>query len=274
LQEDKNKSVSVVVFAWDGSSIPMAQILFDEDRAFELILFNYTGTDKIPDRQYIAHYDQLISLKTEFKGALMQATYELLKNRNDITYIGFVDDDMALSVTGINKLLQIASKHQLDVFQAAIDPSSFYSHEFNVHKPSIEIAFVDWVEIMMPFYRKPIFDRLAPYLGKSISSYGIDMYAVPYVQRVLGMTQTAVIHKVQIKHTKPVTDGIKVFSNKLTARQEGERIRKIILQEIKEQNNQVLFDKFFLKNQYGEGTWRWQAHQRLWKDKIKQWLRW
>jgi hypothetical protein len=92
------KSSELVIFAWDGISIPMPQINFDEERNFELILFNYSGNDAIPAKEHILHYDQLISIKTEFKGALMLEVYHILKNRNDINYIGFVDDDYFLHI--------------------------------------------------------------------------------------------------------------------------------------------------------------------------------
>lgn len=260
---------TIIVFAWDGNSIPFKQISFDSKPHFEIVIFNYSGNEAIPAKEHILHYDQLVSIKTEFKGALMLEAYHFLKNRQDITYVAFVDDDLALFVSDINTLLEKAIYHDLDVFQASIDATSYYSHAFNVHKPGADIVYVDWVEIMMPFYRKNIFDELAAFLSLSISSYGVDRYAMPYVQKLLGATKTAVIHTVQIKHTKPVTDGRKIFSNGLTARQEGERVRKAVLKAIRA--NHIFFTPAQLKTIYEVSTLRITYYKYRIKEIMAAW---
>ena len=39
-----------------------------------------------------------------------------------------MDDDQAISVSSLNKLLEIATENEFDVFQPAVSPDSYYSH--------------------------------------------------------------------------------------------------------------------------------------------------
>jgi hypothetical protein len=110
---------------------------------------------------------------------------------------------------------------------------------------------------MAPFLRKALFEAGLPFYQKNISSYGIDLYLFPYLQKKLGLNNTYLIHKVALKHNKPVTDGSKRFSNGLDARQEGELLREQLLNLIQEEN--IAFSDKELKQIYGVGTIRWDA---------------
>lgn len=204
-----------------------------------------------------------ISVKTEFKGVLLLEACKYVKAL-DYNYIGLLDDDQAIAVSGLNRLLEIAGQQGLDVFQPAVSADSYYSHAMFVQKKKHAPESVHWVEIMSPFLRKEIFESGKDFYKSNISSYGVDRYLFPYLQRKLNLCHTAIIHEVSIKHLKPVTDGNKKFSNGLDARQEGEVLRKKILGLI--QSEGLDLSKEVLQLIYEVGQIRWQK----WKYDFKR----
>jgi hypothetical protein len=258
-----------IIISWNGKELPFQCVDFDEAPRFDFVLFNYSGNDALPPVSDQYQYNALISVATEFKGRILNAAYSHFKDDNSIEYLCFMDDDIEISVSALNKLIDAAYVYALDAFQAAVHPDSYHSFRFNELKSGIEIEFVDWVEIMMPFYRKQLFDAAHEFYETNISSYGIDQYAIPFHQQILGMTKTAVIHIVSMKHLKPVTDGCKVFSNGLTARQEAELLRKQIIQQIR-RKPMLNFSEDFLKYNLQIGSFRTQIRWNLLKDGIKR----
>jgi hypothetical protein len=259
----KTATESIIIIAWNGIDEPLKHIAFDSIPAFRLILFNYSGNGAqpmLPEGKSIA---DCISVKTEFKGVLLLEACKYAKAL-DYNYIGLLDDDQAIAVSGLNRLLEIADQQGLDVFQPAVSADSYYSHAMFVQKKEHSPEKVHWVEIMSPFLRKEIFESGKDFYKSNISSYGVDRYLFPYLQRKLNLCHTAIIHEVSIKHLKPVTDGNKKFSNGLDARQEGEMLRKKILGLI--QSEGLNFSKEALQSIYEVGQIRWQK----WKYDLKR----
>ncbi len=247
----------VVVFAWSGKDKPFQHIEWNSVLLFKLCLFNYSGNNAVPELPPNTHYDFLLNIRTEFKGSLINEVQKHFKTNALIDYIGFIDDDLAISISGINQLFEIAYQENLDAFQPATTPQSYMSHAFTLQKPNLVWESTDWVEIMCPFYRKNIFDAAAEFYPICISSYGIDRYAIPYFQKLLGCDKTAVIHSVPVTHLKAITNGNRPFSNGLSAIEEGELIRKELLKRIKVDNTH-LFSKAFLKKVFEYRTFRWE----------------
>ncbi|MDP1844018.1 MAG: hypothetical protein Q8K64_11395 [Sediminibacterium sp.] len=258
---------SVVVFAWNGKDKPFHHIHYNEVPQFNVVLFNYSGNGAVPETYEDIRYDELINIQTEFKGSLINEVYKHFSANKAIDYIGFIDDDLAISIGGINQLFNIAHEENLDAFQPATTADSFMSHEFTLQKPNIIWEPTDWVEIMCPFYRKTIFDASAEFYPNCISSYGIDRYAIPYFQKILGQDKTAIIHAVPVTHLKPITNGNRSFSNGLSAIEEGELIRKTLLRRIFKSDKQ-LFSTAFLKNVFEYRTFRWEK----WRWDLKRFI--
>jgi hypothetical protein len=254
---------SIIIIAWNGIDEPLKHIAFDTVPAFRPILFNYSGNGAQPMLPADKHIADCISVKTEFKGVLL---YEACKYAKalDYAYIGLLDDDQAIAVSGLNRLLEIAQQLKLDVFQPAVSADSYYSHAMFVQKRDHAPETVHWVEIMAPFLRKEIFESGEDFYRSNISSYGVDRYLFPYLQLKLSLCQTAIIHEVSIRHLKPVTDGNKKFSNGLDARQEGEVLRKKVLALI--QSEGLNFSEEALGSIYEVGQVRWQK----WKYDLKR----
>jgi hypothetical protein len=229
------------------------------------MLFNYSGNGAIPQLSDGKFISECISVSTEFKGVLILEVCKYVK-AIDYAYIGLLDDDQAISVSSLNRLLDIATENNLDVFQPSVSPDSYFSHAMFVQKNGHPPESVYWVEIMSPFLRKEIFEAGENFYETNISSYGVDRYLFPYLQKKLNRCNTALIHAESVRHLKPVTDGNKKFSNGLDARQEGELIRKKILDLILMED--LDFSEKALQEVYEVGQIRWQK----WKYDFKRYL--
>ena len=238
---------SLVVITWDGKKIPFHSVFFDASPLFKIILFNYSGIPiQVNQSQY--HFDEIIHTKTECKGQVIAEVYaHLQKNTGQpYEYIGFVDDDLLIKISDINFMLHIARVNQLDAFQPSVYRDSFRSFRYNVTAPDLLLTYVNWVEIMSPFFRYSLLLAASEYLSQSISSYGIDCFAIPFFQKILGLNKTAVIHAVKIHHHQQITSGNKKYSNGLTAMEEGEKIRLSILQKVHSEYPYLLNDTKFM----------------------------
>jgi len=245
----------IVVVAWDGQHTPLVHIDFDETPRFHLLLFDYAGKGGQPNFSAGKRADEVLSISTEFKGKLIEAVCRHVKDL-DYRYIGLLDDDQAIAVSGINKLLKLAEEYHADVFHPAIDSKSFYSHAIFLQRPEAGMESVDWIEIMAPFLRKEVFEAGLEFYENNISSYGIDRFVFPYLQRKLGKNNTYLVHDAAIRHLKPVTDGSRRFSNGLDARQEGELTRAAVLSKIKTEG--IRFTPHEMRRIYQYRQIRWQ----------------
>lgn len=246
----------IVVIAWNGCDEPMQFIGFDEEPRFSIFLFNYSGNEADAKDKTKKYFDDCINQKTEFKGEVLAILAAHLNNFA-YRYVGILDDDQEITTSAINQLLKEAALLDADLFQPSITQDSYHSHASFLQQPHRSAERIRWVEIMSPFLRKELFEAGLTFYRENISSYGIDLYLFPYLQKKLGLDNTYLMHSVAIKHNKPVTDGSKIFSNGLDARQEGELLRKKILEHIEVEK--VDFTSEELKQIYGVGTIRWQT---------------
>lgn len=245
----------IVVVAWDGVSIPFNHISFDTSPDFNIIIFNYSGNNlpvKMPENIELYGY---ISKKTEFKGELISELCESLLQTN-YAYIGIIDDDHAISISSLNNIISIAMRNGFHAFQPSISHDSFYSHKQFLDNNLKHFEKVEWIEIMCPFLIKELFEAGKEFYKSNISSYGIDKYLYPYLIRKLNLNGPYLIHGFPLKHTKKVTQGDKVFSNNLDARQEAELIRNRVLSLIKDE--QIEFTEREMNDIYEVGVFRWQ----------------
>jgi hypothetical protein len=213
---------SLIVVTWDGQAQPLNHIYQDTAPAFDFLVFDYSGKGERNALSDLAP-SHFISIYTECKGQIITALYNYLLPLNvekDYQYIGIFDDDQFISISAINQLLFIANIEKLDVFQPSISHDSFYDNRQFINKPGYQILAADWVEVMCPFYRMDLFYAFAPHCSENISGTGVDIYLVPTIQYLMGKTNTAVVHAVQIKHTRPIRTGKRVFSNGKTSVEE------------------------------------------------------
>jgi hypothetical protein len=236
---------TLLILSWDGVKEHKIPFYFDHDADFDLLVFDYSGKSSI---QLAPHKNiqYFLSHKTESKGDLMFHVYNYIKSsiHHNHKYIGFLDDDISVSVSELNHLIQIAEIEKLDVFQPSLSHDSYFQHRQFIHKPGFQIIEQLWVEIMAPFYRYEVFHAFAPYLKDHISGYGVDVYLIPTIQNILNLNNTAVVHKIQIKHIRPIRSDSKVFSNSKTGLIESNEM-KLLANKIFKENKHLFDNKTF-----------------------------
>jgi hypothetical protein len=245
---------NLVVITWDGKSKPFDCVFFDANPNFEILLFNHTGESKDSPGENIS-CDHYISSKTENKGQIFHYINEYLELKNlTFNYIGIIDDDIIFKISDFNYMLHIALQHDLDIFQPSISKDSFFSHRKFVNRSGVMVDYIDWIEIMAPFYKQELFVACKDYFLMTISGQGIDCYLMPVIQKIQNKTKTAVIHAIIIKHYRPIRSHQRIYANGLNNEQEIELIRKEAVKIATAPSVANLFDSKFMRLTLKEGN--------------------
>ncbi len=224
----------------------LENVYIDDNPLFDIVVFYYQSIEdkkdslraklKILSRSIAKNFGEIIvkSLiyETEGKGQILQKIDEFLKVNKlykKYKYVGIFDDDVVCSFSGINEILSIARKYKLDSFQPSLTKDSFFSYEFTLKKNTELIHYVKWVEIMCPIYDSNLFKLSASFFKESISSWGLDCYVFPIISRMNSYSSHAVIDKVSFSHIRKVTSGQIRYSNGLTAGEEKEKLRRLMI---------------------------------------------
>jgi hypothetical protein len=217
----------LVLFSWDGREAPLSRVLLDAVPAFETVLFDYSGRSAEGPAAWRGIAGQSLSGATECKGEIYTRLADWLAARGGPLpeYVALIDDDVLLSVSGINEALHIGRCSGLDVFAPSLSHDSQFSHRWTLHRSHRLFHRVAWVEVMMPFYRGALFAAAAQHIDGNVSSWGIDKYLVPTLQKLAGLESTAIVDAVMASHQRPISSGGKVFRNGLTADAEAAKLR-------------------------------------------------
>ena len=237
-----DRQTALVVYAWDGKSTPLGPVTADEAPQFDVLVFDYSGGAAAPAGM------ALLSVKTQCKGEIYREVHRWLEaSPGRYDYVALIDDDIELSWSGINRMLEIARARGLDSFSATLTHDSYHAHARFLQRPGGEVRPVKWVEVMMPFYRTALFMAGAAYYAHSISSYGLDQFVLPTLQKLTGHEAVAVIDAVAVRHMRPITSDDKVFSNGLTAHQERVRQRRQAMAQIAAERPDLVGSRWYLQ---------------------------
>lgn len=251
----------LVVVSWDGRSAPLSHQHIDAQPQFDLLLFDYSGSGGPAARAVQGLACEVLSQRTECKGDIYQAVAAWLRQspQRQPMFVALIDDDVILSVSQINRLLHLGRVMQLDTFSPCLTHDSLYSHRWTLARGHRLLHWVDWVEVMMPFYRLDVFLAAAPHFDGYVSSHGFDRYLFPTVQKLMGRERTALVNTELASHVRPVTSGDKVFRNGKTALQERHEIRDrcqaLVTQQKPELVGSPWFRRIFLQRHVRT---RWQ----------------
>lgn len=239
-----------VLVSWDGASTPWSKVHLDAPAQFEWVLFDYSGTSNISRLSREGHTAWVLSSATECKGEIFQALANWMGSRErgegaPPEYIGLIDDDIVLGVSDLNRLLHLARVESLDVFSPVLTHDSRYTHRWSLQQPHRLLRNMDWVEVMMPFYRHEVFMAAAPHFKGNVSSWGIDKYLIPTMQQLTGLTRTALVDAVVASHRREVTSGQKRYRNGRTAGEEREAMKALCLSLLRDQAPQLLGTPWF-----------------------------
>ncbi|MEY8689121.1 MAG: hypothetical protein AB9M53_04470 [Leptothrix sp. (in: b-proteobacteria)] len=214
--------LDLVLISWDGREPALDKIHLNARPAFELVVFDYSG--QVGDGTLVIDGSTatVLSRKTECKGEIFHhLAQHLISRAQTPRYVGLIDDDVLLSIDAINHTLHLARCAGLDSFSPSLSHDSEYTHRWTLRQPNRVYRPVDWVEVMMPFYRGTLFLAAAPHFADSISSWGIDKYLMPTMQQLTGANQVALIDAVMASHVRGVSSGQKTYRNGMTAKAEA-----------------------------------------------------
>ena len=219
----------LVVVTWNGEGEPFPLIQRDAEPAFELASFCYTGAPAQPSASV-----RLFAHKTQCKGEAFSALIaDLEASRETFGYVGFIDDDVELSVSGINRMLERGHAHGHATFAAGLTADSHLSHQRFVQRPGSTMRPAAWVEVMAPFVRWELLRAAGPLIAGNTSSYGVDQFVMPMLEKVLSLPGSVIHDDVPMRHVRPITSDGRVFANGLTAEQERVAQRQRCLEYVR-----------------------------------------
>ncbi len=116
-------------------------------------------------------------------------------------HIALIDDDISSDATTISACFDAGARHGLQMWQPSLTWRSHYSHVVTLTNPRFRLRFVNFVEMMCPFFTREALVAVAPLFGLGYES-GIDMVwcsllASPW-------QKCAVIDETPVTHTRPV----------------------------------------------------------------------
>lgn len=264
----------LVLVSWDGISEPFAMIELDAVPAFDWVLFDFSGRQTPGAGQWRGQSAQVLAKATECKGEIYQALAGYLAEQ-DLTpeYVALIDDDIILSISDLNRALHLGRCIGLDVFSPVLSHDSVYTHRWTLQQPSRLHRAVDWVEVMMPFYRGALFRAGQPHYAGNVSSWGIDKYLMPTLQQLLGMPQTGLLDAVMASHRRPVTSGQKTYRNGRTAGEESALLKAMCQALIAEHKPDLLgsdwYHRIFVQR---HARSRWQQLKYGLGRPLRRWL--
>lgn len=257
-----------VLVSWDGDSLPLGLVHQDAAPEFDWILFDYTGRQAAGARTLRGQPVTVLSAKTECKGEIFKHLSDhLAATAADAEagpwpeYVGLIDDDILISVAQINTALHLARSERLDIFSPSLSHDSPYSHHWMRHQPNRIYRELDWVEVMMPFYRGDLFMAARAHYQDNISSWGLDRFMIPAIQQLRGQTRTALLDAVMASHRRPVTSGEKVYRNGRTAWQERQILRQASIDLIAREAPHLI-------------TGPWYQRTFVHRETPNKWIRW
>ncbi len=257
---------ALIIITWDGKSPPAALLTRDAVPEFSLMLFDYSGRiDASPDGT------PLLSHATECKGQILGHVAALLNDLEDRhDWVGIIDDDVEIGISAINICLAAARAHGLSSCSAALTPDSAHSHPWTLQQPVATsgncIRPVGYVEVMMPIYAVPLFRAASPLFRHSISSYGIDQFVFPMLQKLTGAGPAAIIDSAIASHRRPITSDRRVFSNGLTAIAERVYLRRLCIDWLRRERPALLGTAWYL-----DVFAPWNGPARFWFERLKYW---
>jgi hypothetical protein len=122
---------------------------------------------------------------------------------SEYDFIGFPDDDLDTDAETWNRVFQIGSDFELDLFQPALTIDSPAFWDFVHTEPDKVLRYVNFVEIMTPIFSKRAFKICSPTLGLSGPfGRGLDQLWPQILPWPL--YRRAIIDSEPVKHTQAV----------------------------------------------------------------------
>jgi len=170
----------------------------DGKRDYDIAVIVYDGTAINIPCDYVFNFP---TFKYPGIGRILTETPSLM----EYDYYWMPDEDISASSKTINKLFQEMKNFDLWMGQPSVstENGSYISWDCFAHKPSLDIIYSNFIEIMCPCFSHEALVSCLPVFNKSKSGWGQDL-----VWAEIGRDkQKAIINNIVVKHTRPVCGG-------------------------------------------------------------------
>jgi hypothetical protein len=149
-------------------------------------------------------YRQADVVRIDSKGPKWPALCALIEAHWDFVaqydYIWLPDDDLACESCDIDRLFQLARVYGLCLSQPALTLDSYFSWLVTLRNPMLRVRFINFVEIMMPCFKREFLKQCLSSMSRNLSGWGLD-HLWP---TMLGPKQMAIFDAVTVTHTRPI----------------------------------------------------------------------
>ncbi len=203
------------------------------ERKYDIIIYGY---EPLP-----AHLTKGAAEVIIMPGSKIFSLNKLLQFRTDILsryqQIALLDDDLAGSSADINKLFAYGRSRGLSLWQPSLTWDSYFSYAVTLHNPLFRLRYVNFVEMMCPFFSAAHLRLALPLFGLG---YEVHIDRLWCRLRPDWCKAYAIIDDVQFRHTRPVgiTAAAKGFGAGLPIRG-GNRYQSMI--DVAEQETGIHF---------------------------------
>lgn len=170
-----------------------------ENPNFDLVLLYYGNKKEIVDKY---------SKETPYVYAAKGEKYHLIKSFlllepefvANYSYIWLPDNDVSISTEDINKMFELANKHNLSLAQPAM--KGYVSHQITLPQPNILLRYTNFVEILAPLMSLETLLLVKDTFDKNYSGWGYDAlwpYMLNYPK-----DKIAIIDSITMTHTQPI----------------------------------------------------------------------
>jgi hypothetical protein len=169
----------------------------NSSRSFDIITLVYD--DSFDDHASCADISfRKDGFKTQLLGWFFETQQQIWENYE---YFWLADDDLAIDVTDINRMFDLAEQWGMRVAQPSLTHDSPHSFDMTLHQKSFQYRVVSFVEIMCPLFRKDALEQVIPYFKESESAWGVDEI---WSQILFRDEPKYIIDAIQVHHTKEI----------------------------------------------------------------------
>jgi hypothetical protein len=201
----------------------------DQPLPCRVVLFDFTGEGLEPDAN---PFDwPTVSISCDGMGQVLDALYSEIVLPPAGNYVGVVCDDVMLRASDVQMILSLGHIHDL----SALQPSVYNNHElcdeyhFLRQRSGVSMHRVPIVEVMAPFVRRELMDRVMPFNRGISSAYGIDRFALPLCAADQGKWRFAAVDAAPMTHVRRGRTLRQAYANGLMSKEEEMLVRQRLM---------------------------------------------
>jgi hypothetical protein len=173
-------------------------------------------------------YKRADVIRIDSKGPKWPALHGLIESHwsyvAQYDYVWLPDDDIACRTRDIDRIFSLSRDYDLYLSQPALTLDSYFSWFVTLKNPLLRLRYTNFVEIMVPCFKRDFLARCLPFMSETLSGWGLD-HLWPTMLR---SRQMAIIDAVSVTHTRAIRRGNYVFLQDLgiTAAEERNEFKR------------------------------------------------